>query len=83
MFFADDFVEWCANNNHNSINFNKSANVLHKSQEDYCKFIFERYKDPLYIDSTDAIKKWFDKMENKKIVEKMESRTLRMSVYEL
>ena len=83
MFSVDDFIEWCANNNHNSINFNKSANVLHKSQEDYCKFIFERYKDPLYIESANALTKWFDKMENKKIVEKIESRTLRMSVYEL
>ena len=83
MFSVDDFLEWCANNNHNSINFNKSANVLHKSQEDYCKFIFERYKDPLYVESANALTKWFGKMENKKIVEKLESRTLRMSVYEL
>jgi hypothetical protein len=83
MFFVSDFVQWCADHNHNSINFNKSPNVLHQTQDAYCKFISEHYKDPKYIASTDSITAWFDDNINKKVLVKTESRTLRMSIYEM
>jgi hypothetical protein len=83
MFFVNDFVEWCVENNDNSINFNKDTDVLNETQTKYCEFIGEHYKEQSYVDTVDALKKWFDKMENKKINEKIELRTLRMSVYEM
>ena len=75
MFFIDDYIDWCANNNQISINFNKNPNNLIK----YCEFIREHYKNPSYLDAIKSIEKIvLNKKHPKKIME-----TLRMTVYEI
>ena len=75
MFFIDEYIDWCATHNQNSINFNKNPNNLIK----YCEFIREHYKNSSYIDAIKSIEKIvLNKKHPKNIME-----TLRMTVYEL
>jgi hypothetical protein len=75
MFFIDKYIDWCANHNQYSINFNKNPNNLIK----YCEFIREHYKNTSYLDAIKSIEKCVLNKKNPKTI--ME--TLRMTVYEI
>jgi hypothetical protein len=77
MYFADDFVSWCADHNHGSINFNKGSGN-HVSA--YCDFIRQRHRDPGYLAIAEQLDGWFSEHTN---VLNPILNTLRMTVYEM
>jgi hypothetical protein len=81
MFFADDFITWCAVHNANSINFNKTKEELQTHLNSYCDFIGEHYNDENFKNILHQFDMWFDKKHSKMLHKSFELNTLRMTMY--
>ena len=81
MFFVNDFIEWCIENNDEngvvSLNFNKTGETI----DSYIYFIEEHFLNSSYTGSLLLFENWFQNIDNKSISNEMYN-TLRMSVYE-
>jgi hypothetical protein len=81
MFFVNDFIEWCVENNDEngvvSLNFNKTGETI----DSYIDFIKEHYLNSSYTGSLLLFENWFEKIDNTSISNEMYN-TLRMSVNE-
>jgi hypothetical protein len=81
MFFVNDFIEWCVENNDEngvvSLNFNKTGETI----DSYIDFIKEHYLNSSYTGSLLLFENWFQNIDNTSISNEMYN-TLRMSVYE-
>jgi hypothetical protein len=81
MFFVNDFIEWCVENNDEngvvSLNFNKTGETI----DSYIDFIKEHYLNSSYTGSILLFENWFEKIDNTSISNEMYN-TLRMSVNE-
>jgi hypothetical protein len=81
MFFVNDFIEWCVENNDEngivSLNFNKTGETI----DSYIDFIKEHYLNSSYTGSLLLFENWFKKIDNTSISNEMYN-TLRMSVNE-
>jgi hypothetical protein len=75
MFFYDDFIGWCFENNRDSISFNKTPENI----KSLVSFIEEYFNNPEYLKSIDEFERWFSTNRHK---EADEMETLRMSVSE-
>lgn len=79
MFFSNDFIEWCAEHNHNSIAFISTQ----KNMLDFFVFISERYRSPEFLKNMNIFETWFSNMpERYPDVDNFELSTLRMSISE-
>lgn len=81
MFFVNDFIEWCVENNDEngvvSLNFNKTGETI----DSYIDFIKEHYLNSSYTGSLLLFENWFEKIDNTSISNELYN-TLRMSVNE-
>jgi len=81
MFFVNDFIEWCIENNDEngvvSLNFNKTGETI----DSYIYFIEEHFLNSSYTGSLLLFENWFQNIDNTSISNEMYN-TLRMSVYE-
>jgi len=81
MFFVNDFIEWCVENNDEngviSLNFNKTGETI----DSYIYFIEEHFLNSSYTGSLLLFENWFQNIDNTSISNEMYN-TLRMSVYE-
>ena len=75
MFFYDDFIGWCIDNNLGSIAFVKSPENI----KSLVSFIKGRFENPEYLKSIDEFERWFS-VNGHKEADEME--TLRMSITE-
>jgi len=73
IFFYDDFIEWCVDNNRGSISFNKTPENI----KSLVSFIKTRFENPEYLKSIDEFERWFS-TNGHKDTDEME--TLRMSI---
>jgi hypothetical protein len=83
MFYVNEYVEWCATHNGDSLNFNKKKGKLDTNLMEYCGLLREHYDKDEYKDLLQDMDKWFDKNststeENMKIM-----KTLRMTVNDM
>jgi hypothetical protein len=73
IFFYNDFIEWCAENNRGSITFRKTQqNIL-----SLVKFVKERYKYPEYLTTVNVLEKMVPHLPSG-----IELETMRMSISE-
>jgi hypothetical protein len=79
MFQMNRFIEWCVDNNHRSIDFNKTKSAYNKTVASYCSLIREHYIDEDFVQSIQWIENWYQRHNEKR---SMEMRTLRMSLFE-
>lgn len=83
FFFLDDFVAWCIKNNSNeTLDFNKDPTTLKSTLESYCDLIKHKYDSYDFIKCMRYFKQKFSTMSQSEL-NRMESQTLRMTVYEL
>jgi hypothetical protein len=82
MFYVNDFIEWSATNNNNSLNFNKEPNKLHNILMDYCNLLRKHYSKPEYKNIIESLDKWLSENFGKHHSNHMMS-TLRMTINEL
>jgi len=78
MFFVNDFLEWCGENNtKKSIVFTTNSRTIGS----YCDFFREHYTNPIYVACLGEFEEWFSKNA---LLEKgfngLEMKTLRMSI---
>jgi hypothetical protein len=73
IFFYDDFIEWCIENNGGSVSFNKTPENI----KSLVSFIKERFENPEYLKYIDEFERWFSSNGHK---ESVEMETLRMSI---
>jgi hypothetical protein len=79
MVHLNDFVEWNIKHNKGSLNFIKtSENVM-----EYCFFFREHYTSPEYLKNVQIMETWFQSKKYKRNKNRLESQTMRMSVFEL
>jgi hypothetical protein len=74
MFYLNDFLEWCIENNNNSLDFNKTNENI----KQYCIFIKEHYNEKEFLNIINIIEEWFlinNKCNN-------ECNTMRMTLFE-
>ena len=71
------FVEWCALNNHKSLDFTETSKTIGS----YCNMIEQIYRSPKYLAYSFIMEKWFQNKHIRKNT--MEGQTLRMTVYEI
>ena len=76
IYYIDDFIEWCSENNQGSLNFIKN----YENINDFIDFIKERYDNKEYRYALNIFEKWFDNNNNIDIYEIYT--TLRMSLFE-
>jgi hypothetical protein len=81
MFYVNDFIEWCVeNNNYNgivSLNFNKNDETINS----YIEFIKEHFLNSCYISSLAIFEEWFKNINEKSVSYEIYN-TLRMCVHE-
>jgi len=81
MYFVDDFIEWCIENNSENgimtLNFNKNTETI----DSYIQFIKDHYLNSSYTGSLMLFENWFNNITNNSISSEMYN-TLRMSVNE-
>ena len=82
MFFVNDYVEWTATCNGNSLNFNKSPKILHKNLMDYCGLLREHYKRAEYTEMLRLMDKWITSQSHSMNGHNIMS-TLRMTVNDM
>jgi len=81
MFYVNDFIEWCVeNNNYNgvvSLNFNKNDETINS----YIEFIKEHFLNSSYTSSLAIFEEWFKNINEKSVSYEIYN-TLRMCVHE-
>jgi hypothetical protein len=81
MFYVNDFIEWCVeNNNYNgvvSLNFNKNDETINS----YIEFIKEHFLNSSYTSSLAIFEEWFKNINEKSVSYEIYN-TLRMCVNE-
>jgi hypothetical protein len=81
MFYVNDFIEWCVeNNNYNgivSLNFNKNDENI----DSYIQFIKEHFLNSSYTGSLAIFEEWFKNINEKSVSYEIYN-TLRMCVHE-
>jgi hypothetical protein len=81
IFFVDDFIEWCIENNTENgimtLNFNKNTETI----DSYIQFIKDHYLNSSYTGSLMLFENWFNNISNKSVSSEIYN-TLRMSVNE-
>jgi len=81
MFYVNDFIEWCVeNNNYNgvvSLNFNKNDETINS----YIEFIKEHFLNSSYTGSLAIFEEWFKNINEKSVSYEIYN-TLRMCVHE-
>jgi hypothetical protein len=75
IFFYDDFIGWCVENNRGSIAFEKTPENI----KSLVSFIKERFENPEYLKSIDEFEGWFSVNGHK---DDIVMKTLRMSINE-
>ena len=84
MFFVNDYVEWTATHNSNSLNFNKTHHLLHKNLMDYCGLLRKQYKRTEYTHILQMMDEWITSIANHGNIEHHGIlSTLRMTVNEM
>lgn len=83
MFYVNDFIEWCAIHNHESLDFNKTPTLLDANLDDYCKFVREHYNKSEYKNALRNVEILFDADLFDNVNNKIELNTLRMTIYEM
>jgi hypothetical protein len=86
MFYADEFLQWCATHNNFSIEFNKSTpSIAETNMNEYSEFIKTHYLKKEYTKSLSALLTWFNHPRNTRNGRQntFELQTLRMSLYEM
>ena len=81
MFFIDDYMNWCADNNKTdrglfTLQIGHSPNNI----KNYCKFIENHYKRTDYTSSLLLFEEWFRDSKNAKLITPELYNTLRMTV---
>lgn len=82
FFFMNEYIEWCIDNNGQTIHFSKEHEVLQKNLDSYCGFIREHYQNPLFVNSINKLYFWLSSISKTK-QKRMEFQTMRMIVFEL
>jgi hypothetical protein len=82
MFFANDFVEWTASHNNNSINFNKDPKILNKNLMEYCGLLRKFYNKEEYKDTLELMDTWISGFQYTK-GEQYIFTTLRMTINDM
>jgi hypothetical protein len=77
MFYINEYVDWCIDNNGETLDFNKTDGSFEKTVASYVVFLEKHYKLPEYLN---AMKQFNNNMVRKNIV--IEN-TLRMSLFEI
>ena len=75
IFYLEDFIEWCHENNTNILSFTKNT----KKINDFLFFFKERYNQPEYIESIKQIEEWFSTQSSDE--DNFEMKTMRMTVF--
>jgi hypothetical protein len=81
MFFIDDYMNWCADNNKTDRGlFTLQMKHTPENIKNYCKFIENHYKRKDYTSSLHLFEKWFRNSKNAKLISPELYNTLRMTV---
>jgi hypothetical protein len=81
MFFINDFLIWCCNNNKTKKGlFTLQMKQTPENIKNYCKFIENHYKDPKYTGSLFLFEDWFRNANNASRIIPELYNTLRMTI---
>ena len=80
MFFIDDYIIWCADNNSNNEIFTLQIKQSPDNIKNYCKFIENHYNRTDYTSSLLLFENWFSESTNAKLISPELYNTLRMTV---
>jgi len=80
MFYIDDYIHWCFDNNSNNEIFTLQMKHTPDNIKKYCKFIEDHYKTNEYIRSLLLFENWFHNSKNAKLITPELYNTLRMTV---
>jgi hypothetical protein len=80
MFFIDDYIIWCADNNSNNEIFTLQMKQSPDNIKKYCKFIENHYKRTDYTSSLLLFEEWFRNSKNAISIISELYNTLRMTV---
>ena len=80
MFFIDDYIIWCADNNSNNEIFTLQIKQSPDNIKKYCKFIENHYNRTDYTSSLLLFENWFRESTNAKLISPELYNTLRMTV---
>jgi len=81
MFHIYDFMDWCVDHNHGSLEFNKTD--INDTTKRFISFIREHYTDKLLVESMDQARTWFLKQEQTHRLDNTPITTMRMSLLEI
>jgi hypothetical protein len=77
MFYINEYVDWCIDNNGETLDFNKKNGSFEKTVQSYVVFLETRYKLPEFLESI----KYFENNSVRKNI--VIENTLRMSLFEI
>lgn len=80
MFYIDDYIHWCFDNNSNNEIFTLQMKHTPDNIKKYCKFIEDHYKNTEYTSSLLLFENWFRDSKNAKLITPELYNTLRMTV---
>ena len=80
MFYIDDFINWCVDNNSNNGIFTLQIKQTPENIKNYCKFIENHYKTEEYKGSLFLFEEWFRHSKNANLITPELYNTLRMTV---
>lgn len=78
FFHKNTFLEWCIDNNKNTLDFKKTT----QNSKKYCRLIYELYNDSDYLKEIATIEKVLHTLKKNNKINNKIYKTLRMTVYE-
>jgi hypothetical protein len=77
LFYINEYVDWCIDNNGETLDFNKTDRLFEKTITSYVMFLEKHYKLPEYVNAIKLFNNIIVKKDN--VIEN----TLRMSLFEI